>query len=43
VPAVKAAVRRADYVECRKLASQAVALGSAAEVRALIARRGVAA
>ena len=43
VPAVKAAVRRADYAECRKLAAQAVALGSAAEVRALIARQEVAA
>ncbi|MCX5796910.1 MAG: phosphoenolpyruvate--protein phosphotransferase [Elusimicrobia bacterium] len=43
VPAVKAAVRRADYAECRRLAGQAVALGSAAEVRALIARQEVAA
>jgi phosphocarrier protein FPr len=43
VPAVKAAVRRADYAECQELAGRAVALGSAAEVRALIARQGVAA
>ena len=41
VPAVKAAVRRASYAECCKLATEAVTLGSAAEVRALIARPGV--
>ena len=43
VPAVKAAVRRASYAECKELAAKAVALGSAAEVRALIARQEVAA
>ncbi len=35
VPAVKAAVRRLKLEDCRRLAKQALALGTAAEVRAL--------
>ncbi|MFA6029588.1 MAG: phosphoenolpyruvate--protein phosphotransferase [Elusimicrobiota bacterium] len=37
VPAVKAAVRRADHAACRELARRACAAASAAEVRALVA------
>ncbi|MDD5628636.1 MAG: phosphoenolpyruvate--protein phosphotransferase [Elusimicrobia bacterium] len=39
VPAVKAAVRRADYAACQELADRAAALGSAAEVRVLVGRQ----
>jgi phosphocarrier protein FPr len=38
VPAVKAAVRRADYAACRELALKALKASSSAEVRALVAK-----
>jgi len=37
VPLIKAAIRELDYGACRALAAQALALGTAAEVRALLA------
>jgi phosphocarrier protein FPr len=37
MPSVKAAVRREDYAECRKLAEKALGMSTAAEVRELLA------
>ena len=39
VPLVKAAIRELDHGACRALAAEALVLGSAAEVRALLARK----